>query len=87
MSRNRGGHIIDHFPLSKFFRDQNSKHYHCVKNVRIWSFSGPYFPAFPVSLHIQMRENTDQNSSEHRLFSNSVSFYTTILFLKIKLVA
>ena len=32
---------------------------HCVKSVRIWSFPGPYFPAFGlnteryVSLHIQ----------------------------------
>ena len=22
---------------------------HCVKNVRIWSFSGPYFPAFRLN--------------------------------------
>ena len=22
------------------------KSHHCMKNVRIWSFSGPYFPAF-----------------------------------------
>ena len=34
--------------------------YHCVKSVRIWSYSGPYFPAFrlnteryEVSLRIQ----------------------------------
>ena len=33
---------------------------HCVKSVRIWSYSGPYFPAFELnteryslSLHIQ----------------------------------
>ena len=33
---------------------------HCVKNVYIWKFSGPYFPAFaPYSF--QMRENTNQN--------------------------
>ena len=37
------------------FRDK-----HCVKSVRIWSFSGPYFPTFPLnterygaSLHVQ----------------------------------
>ena len=28
----------------------------CVKCVRIWSYSGPYFPAFG--------QNTDQNNSE-----------------------
>ena len=37
---------------------------HCVKNVRIRSFSGPYFPAFGVNTSVslysfRMRENTD----------------------------
>ena len=30
---------------------------HCVKSVRIWSYSGPYFPAFVL--------NTDQNYSKY----------------------
>ena len=27
----------------------------CVKSVPIWRFSGPYFPAFIVNLHIQSK--------------------------------
>ena len=45
-------------------------HAHCVKSLRIWSFSGPYFPAFGLSTEygeilrisrysVQMWENTD----------------------------
>ena len=42
--------------------DVGLKNNHCVKNVRIRSYSGPYFPAFrlnterySVSLHIQSK--------------------------------
>ena len=38
---------------------------HCVKSIRIRSYSGPY--------SVRMRENTDQNNSEYGLFSRSVS--------------
>ena len=51
--------------------------FHYVKNVYIWSFSGPYFPAiwteygemrsiFPYL--VRMRENTDQKNFEHGHF-------------------
>ena len=36
---------------------------HCVKSVRIWSYSGPY--------SVQIRENTNQNNSEYGHFSRS----------------
>ena len=36
---------------------------HCVKSVRIRSYSGPYFHAFTL--------NTDQNNSEYGHFSRS----------------
>ena len=38
---------------------------HCVKSVRIRSYSGPY--------SVQMRKNTDQNNSEYGHFSRSGS--------------
>ena len=46
-----------------------SNQLHCVKSVRIRSFSGPYFPAFGLNTErksispysVGMRENTDQN--------------------------
>ena len=54
---------------------------HCVKSVRIWSYSVPHFPAFGLNTErywteyreilcispysVQMRENTDQNNSKY----------------------
>ena len=40
------------------------RHLHCIKHVRIRSYSGPY--------SVRMRENTDENNSEYGLFSRSV---------------
>ena len=52
-----------------------------LKNVRIWSYSGPYFPAFGLNTEryspsispylVRMRENTDQNNSVYRHFFRS----------------
>ena len=39
---------------------------HCVRSVRIRSYSGPY--------SVRIRENTDQNNSEYRHISHSVNF-------------
>ena len=55
---------------------------HCIKSVRIRSYSGPYFPAFGLNSDIRsispysgrMWENTDQNNSEYGHFSRSNSF-------------
>ena len=52
---------------------------HCVKSIRILSFSGPYFPAFVLnpdrySVSIRMWENTDQKKPEHGHFSRSTNF-------------
>ena len=41
---------------------------HCVKSVRIRSYSGPY--------SVRMRENTNQNNSEYGHFSGSVGLNT-----------
>ena len=55
---------------------------HCVKSVRIRSYSGPYFPAYGQNTErygvsqlylVQMRENADQNNSEYGHFSRSVN--------------
>ena len=47
---------------------------HCVKSVRIRSFSGPYFPAFGL--------NTDQKNFEYGQFSRSVSNIINFLFFR-----
>ena len=51
---------------------------HCVKSVRIRSFSGLYFPAFGVNTKkciypylVRMRKNTNQKNSEYGQFSRS----------------
>ena len=49
---------------------------HCLKGIRIWSYSGPYFPTFGLNMEtyfvsqysVRMRENTDQNNSEYGHF-------------------
>ena len=51
---------------------------YCIKSVRIWSFSGLYFPTFRLNtLGIQsevwMRENMDQKNSECGHWSHSES--------------
>ena len=41
---------------------------HCVKSVRIWRYSGLYFPVFGLNsispYSVRMLKNTDQNNSE-----------------------
>ena len=53
---------------------------HCVKNVRIRSYSGRHFPAFGLReilfifpYSVQMRENADQNNSEYEHLLRSVT--------------
>ena len=44
-----------------------------MKSVRIWSYSGPYFPVFSISPYsIRMRENADHYNSEYAPFLRSV---------------
>ena len=54
--------------------------WHQNKNVRIWSYSGPHFPAFELNISLSIspysvrkRENTDQNNSEYGHFLRSVN--------------
>ena len=60
-----------------------------VKSVHIWSYSGPYFPAFGLNTErcispysFCMWEYTDQNNSEYGHFSRSessqITFKTTV---------
>ena len=47
---------------------------HCVKSVRIWSYSGPYFPAFGLS--------TDQTNSNYgHLLRSEVVNHKTLFFM------
>ena len=64
------------------------KRLHCVKSVRVRSFSGPYFLAFGLNTEIYSARmgrggDTDQNNSEYvcSLFSNFLSLYATKSYL------
>ena len=66
---------------------------HCVKSVRIQSFSGPCYPAFGLNekrdtetkrdsifpYSVQIRENTDQKNSKCGHFSSSEHLRTFTL--------
>ena len=54
------------------FESHNSLKQHCVKSVRIRSYSGSYFPAFGL--------NTGQNNSECGHFSRSAKLYQYLRF-------
>ena len=63
------------------------KRLHCVKSVRVRSFSGPYFLAFGLNTEIYSARmgggDTDQNNSEYvcSLFSNFLSLFATKSYL------
>ena len=51
---------------------------HCVKIVRIWIYSGPYFPAFGLNTErysFQMGESTDQNTDQKRTIGILAFYY------------
>ena len=73
--------IIIHYTIEKiissllaicFVKSAAYNHYHCVKSVRIWTYSRPEFPAFGL--------NTDQNNSKYGQFKRGV-FFAIILLL------
>ena len=61
---------------------------HCVKSVRIWSFSDPYFPTFGFNAEIttkspysvQMWEDADQKNSEYGHLLSSGYYMTKKFF-------
>ena len=68
--RGKGHSFCRNILVGIFFFKVNNGNTHCVKIVRIRSFSGPYFPAFWLNT-VQMRENTEQKNSEYRHFLRS----------------
>ena len=62
---------------------------HCVKSLRILSFSGPHFPAFALNTEIcrenliylvRMQGNKDQKNSKYRHFSRTEGLQNTSRF-------
>ena len=55
---------------------------HCVKSVRIWSYSGPYFPTFGVNTErysIFLCINFECGKIRTRIISNTGTFYAVIV--------
>ena len=48
---------------------------HCAKSVHIWSYSGPYFPAFSL---ITLRIQTEFGKIWTRITPNTDTFYAVI---------
>ena len=57
---------------NNFHPKKKLKEKDCVKSVRIWSYSGPHFPAFVVSLRIQSK----CGKMRTRITPNTDTFYT-----------
>ena len=68
---------------------------HCLKSVRIRSFSGRYFSAFGLNAErhsisqysVRMRKNMDQKNSEYGHFSHSVKLSYWVYVEEIRLVS
>ena len=60
---------------------------HCVKSVRIWSFSGPHFPAFGLNTDIYFLNLCIQSkfgkmlTRKHPIFLCSNIFYAVTFFM------
>ena len=53
-------------------------YFHCIKSVRIWSFSGPYFPAFGLNTEIykvNLRTQLECEKTRTRKTRNMDTFY------------
>ena len=68
-----------------FWHKGNMWNSYCVKSVRIWSYSGPFFPAFRmstercrVSLHVQ----SEYGKIQTRITSNTDTFHVIIVYRK-----
>ena len=60
---------------------------HCIKSVRIWSYSGPYFPAFGPNTErygVSYDENT-LKSLRINVFTELKKFKTSNYIVKIKI--
>ena len=61
--------------FSKWMKHPSLSACRYLKSIRIWSYSGPHFPAFGLRTSpysVRTRENTDQNNSEYGRFSLNV---------------
>ena len=54
---------------------------HCVKSVRIWSYSGPHFPVFGLNTErYSLRTQSECGKMRTRVTSNTDTFYAMLMF-------
>ena len=59
---------------------------HYVKSVRIWSFSGPHFPAFGLNMErysVFLRIQSECGKVRTSIISNTDTFYFPMLYIAI----
>ena len=60
-------------------------HLHCVKGVRIWCFSGPFFPAFGLNTEryeVSLRIESECGKIRTRKASNTDTFHAVLVSKK-----
>ena len=59
----------------------------CVKSVRIWSYSGPYFPAFGLNIErysVSLRIQSECGKKRTRITPNADTFYAVVVLGEIE---
>ena len=69
--------------IANEFNDHLNDHrtIHCVKIVRIWSYSGPYFPAFGLNTEryfVSLSVQSECGKIRTRITPNADTFYAVI---------
>ena len=62
-------------------------HINCLKSVRLWNFSGPYFPAFGLNTEryeVSLRIQSECRKIRTRKIPNMDIFHAETKFFKIK---
>ena len=70
--------MLKSYSLKLFaFVDIDTEKQHCVKGVRIWSYSGPYFPAFGLNVErwvVSVRNLSEYGEIRTRITPNTDTF-------------
>ena len=69
--------LMENFIFCAWYHLWDTHAFHCLKSVRIRTYSGPHFPAFGLNFRIspysvRMRKNTDKSNSGYEHFLRTV---------------
>ena len=66
-------------------KGKNFTAFHCVKSVRIWSYSGPHFPAFGLNMVryiVSLRIQSECGNMRTRMTPNTDIFHAVFTLPK-----